>query len=126
MTDTSSLQPPQARNVETADLGRARIAILASLASAVQESLTRLARSGAGESCFGNDLEAKIALELVRQLHRLLPMLPQPPAPPPPPRVVDWPLIPSCPLCGQGPGAHWPRDCPLAKSFPPEIRAKLK
>jgi hypothetical protein len=57
------------------------------------------------------------SLELVKLLlPTLLPLMR-----PPPETYEDWPIpqIPVCPICGAGPGAHWPEDCPKNPK-PPE------
>jgi hypothetical protein len=110
--------------------------ILARLALALDAAAARLQSTAAGRSTFTSDADLKAALALLRLAPVILPLLqPEPPppkaSPPSPPPssspsklpfshdIPFWkqpgfpiPLIPKCPLCNKGPGAHWAEDCP--------------
>ncbi|MDB5319248.1 MAG: hypothetical protein JWN40_879 [Phycisphaerales bacterium] len=95
--------------------------ILTRLAVALDAAAARLQSAAAGRSTFTSDADLKAALALLKLAPALLPLLqpapaqaspPPAPNPPPPPIRYQIPLIPKCPLCNKGPGAHWAEDCP--------------
>jgi len=102
----------------TPDLRALRQSILAHLAQALDAAALRLARAADGECPFENELDAKTTLALLKTLPDLLPRLrnPKPPTDENPDDDDDQeystPSIPICPICLQGRGAHWVRDCP--------------
>jgi hypothetical protein len=94
--------------------------ILTRLAVALNSAAARLESAAAGHSTFTSDADLKTALALLKLAPTLLPLLkptpaaqpPQPEPDPPPPIEYQIPLIPKCPLCNKGPGAHWAEECP--------------
>ena len=60
------------------------------------------------------DRREKHFLDVIRMLP-IVSRLTEPSAPAPAPISYDnweYPKIPVCKICGQGPGAHWSADCP--------------
>lgn len=98
-------------------LYQTRLDTLANLARAIDAATDRLARAARGESVFSTPQDVRTALALAKSLPHVLPHLPQKPPPPPPnPELKrfppDLPLIPICPKCLLGRGAHWVERCP--------------
>lgn len=98
----SSHPPPSLTNL--------RDSILLHLALAADHAAQRVARFAAGNSDFTSDFDARQTFALLRSIPLLLKQIP----PDPPPEITDRPipLIPICPLCLSGPGAHWVDRCP--------------
>ena len=99
-----------------------RLKLLHHLAEAIEHAADLMRRSMAGESVFSNNDERQAALALIKLFPAIESHLKSPPRAP----RFDYgiPLIPKCPLCGEGPGAHWPQDChknptPGKYTYPP-------
>jgi hypothetical protein len=113
----SASSSPAASN-KPVDFAALHAQILATLATALHSASLRLRNSTDGHSTFTSDADLKAALALLKLAPDLLPLLKQSaPAPPPPVPYREQPgfqipLIPKCPICNKGPGAHWPDRCP--------------
>jgi hypothetical protein len=104
-------QAAQAQTTLTChDLRDRRNLTIARLILALDASSKRLLEAATGESPFANDGELKMALALLKALPTLFESIRL--IPPPDTGQPRIPLIPKCPICGQGPGAHWPDNCP--------------
>jgi hypothetical protein len=88
-----------------------RECILTRLGLALDAAADRLKRAASGESVFTNPFDLKATLALLNLAPELLAKF----------ELQESaycnknygiPLIPKCPICGAGPGAHWPDYCP--------------
>jgi hypothetical protein len=100
--------PRYSRHRITKNFGRAVNAVLVKIAAGRIDSFAA-----------DSDPQFKLQLKLLDLLPHLFDHIPEPPPPPDPnydPRFDDLdesgPMIPICPCCLQGPGAHWVEDCP--------------
>ena len=92
------------------DFTHLRPRTLAHLVKAVDAAAYHLWLEQRGRYDFPHDDARHAAVALFKSAPAILPLLPEPEEPQP--DYGGIPLIPRCFICGRGPGAHWPDDCP--------------
>jgi hypothetical protein len=90
-------------------LAETRRRVLRHLSAGVMVASHNLALASAGKSPFAEPTNIRAAKALMKIAPLVLEELPR--EDPKPKEYSGPPLIPKCPFCHDGPGAHWPADC---------------